>query len=86
MRMRQFLRTFLMHGLIMMNGGMPAISWCIGLKRPWPPGMPKDECWILPAIFWDLLRESFCCFRIDVIILKFSFAFLEVVGWYNLFH
>ena len=75
MILRKPLRNVLIDGLIMMNGGMPAISWCMGLKMPWLPGMPKDACWSFPAIFWDLLSEMFCRFRIDLIILQISFYF-----------
>ena len=31
-----------MEGLRMMNGGMPAIACCMGLKRTRPQGIPKD--------------------------------------------
>ena len=71
--------------LRMINGVIPSISCCMGLKRSWPPGVPKDACWIFPG-FWNLLSESFSCFSMDLIVFQISFYFLEVVGWYSLFH
>ena len=80
--MYQSLRKFLMDNLRTINGGILAIACCLGLKKPRLPGMPKDVCWRFTAIFWNLCSESFCCFRIDQIILQFV---LEVTGWYSLF-
>ena len=57
----------------MMKWGLPAISCCMGLKRPRTPGMTKYACWSFLAIFWNLMSEIFSCFRMDLIVLKFPF-------------
>ena len=55
---------------MMIKGGITSIACCMRLKRPRPPGMPKDACWIFLAIFWNLLSEIFSCFRMNLIVLQ----------------
>ena len=72
--LRQSRKNFLMHGLRMINGRIPAIACCMGLKRPHPPGMPKDACWGFTDIFWNFFSGSLYCFRMDLIFLQISFG------------
>ena len=66
---------FLMDGLRMTNAVIPFTACCMGLMRPRTPGIPKYACWSFPDIFWNLLSESFSCFRMDLIIFQISFIF-----------
>ena len=63
--------------LRMIDAVIPAIDFCMGLKRPRTPGIPKYAWWSFPAIFWKFLCEILPFFRMDIIVLKVSFAFFE---------